>query len=81
MLILLDVVSAVPYVFCRNWALRNPAGTMLDSSLVNKLVASSGPIGLKIGHRCEFLPEIAHTKSQLPSYINLRYINLSPLAI
>ena len=26
------------YVFCRNWAFRNPAGTTLDSSLVNKKV-------------------------------------------
>ena len=28
-----------PYVFCRNWAVRNPAGTSLDSSLVIKQVA------------------------------------------
>ena len=27
------------YVFFRNWAVRNPAGTRLDSSLVNKQVA------------------------------------------
>ena len=25
-------------VFCRNWTVRNPAGTRLDSSLVNKQV-------------------------------------------
>ena len=30
----------INYVFCRNWAFRNPAGTRLDSSLVNKQVAS-----------------------------------------
>ena len=30
----------INYVFCRNWAVRNPAGTRLDSSsLVNKQVA------------------------------------------
>ena len=28
----------INYVFCRNWAVRNPAGTRLDSSLVNKQV-------------------------------------------
>ena len=28
----------INYVFCRNWAIRNPAGTRLDSSLVNKQV-------------------------------------------
>ena len=27
-----------PYVFCRNWAVRNPAGTRLDSNLVNKII-------------------------------------------
>ena len=27
------------YVFLRNWVVRNPAGTRLDSSLVNKQVA------------------------------------------
>ena len=27
------------YVFCRNWAVRNPAVTRLDSSLVTKQVA------------------------------------------
>ena len=26
------------YIFCRNWVVRNPAGTRLDSSLVNKQV-------------------------------------------
>ena len=29
--------------------------------------ASSGPIGLKIGQRCGFLPEITHNKFQLSS--------------
>ena len=30
----------INYVFCRNWAVRNPAGNRLDSSsLVNKQVA------------------------------------------
>ena len=28
----------INYVFCRNWAVRNPAGTRLDSSLVKKQV-------------------------------------------
>ena len=28
----------INYVFCRNWAVRNPAATRLDSSLVNKQV-------------------------------------------
>ena len=29
----------INYIFCRNWAVRNPAGTRLDSSsLVNKQV-------------------------------------------
>ena len=28
----------INYVFCRNWAVRNHAGTRLDSSLVNKQV-------------------------------------------
>ena len=32
--------------------------------------ASSGPIGLKIGQRCGFLLEIAHTKSHLSSFNN-----------
>ena len=32
----------INYVFCRNWAVRNPAGTRLDSSLVNKQVAFTG---------------------------------------
>ena len=31
----------INFVFCRNWAVRNPAGTRLDSSLVNKQVAPS----------------------------------------
>ena len=31
----------INYVFCRNWDVRNPAGTRLDSSLVNKQVAAS----------------------------------------
>ena len=32
----------INYVSCRNWAVRNPAGTRLDSSsLVNKQVAHS----------------------------------------
>ena len=32
----------INYVFCRNWAVRNPAGTRLDSSsLVNKQVVNS----------------------------------------
>ena len=31
----------INYVFCRNWAVRNPAGTRLDSSLVNKQVVHS----------------------------------------
>ena len=31
----------INYVFCRNWAVRNPAGTRLDSSsLVNKQVVA-----------------------------------------
>ena len=30
----------ITYVFCRNWAVRNPAGTRLDSSLVNKQVGN-----------------------------------------
>ena len=34
----------ISYVFCRNWAVRNPAGTRLDSSsLVNKQVAPNTP--------------------------------------
>ena len=32
----------INYVFCRNWAVRNPAGTTLDSSLVNKQVVVQG---------------------------------------
>ena len=28
----------INYVFCRNWAVRNPAGTRLESSLVTKQV-------------------------------------------
>ena len=32
----------INYVFCRNWAVRNPAGTRLDSSLVNKQVGGGG---------------------------------------
>ena len=31
----------INYVFCRNWAVRNPAGTRLDSSLVTKQVGFS----------------------------------------
>ena len=35
----------INYVFCRNWAVRNPAGTRLDSSsLVNKQVDRVGPV-------------------------------------
>ena len=30
----------INYVFCRNCAVRNPAGTRLDSSLINKQVGS-----------------------------------------
>ena len=31
----------IDYIFCRNWSVRKPAGTMVDSSiLVNKLVAA-----------------------------------------
>ena len=30
----------INHVFCRNWAVRKPAGTRLDSSLVNKQVES-----------------------------------------
>ena len=32
----------INYVFCRNWAVGNPAGTRLDSSLVNKQVGPKG---------------------------------------
>ena len=37
----------INYVFCRNWAVRNPAGTRLDSSLVNKQVETAGPADTK----------------------------------
>ena len=33
----------INYVFCRNWDVRNPAGTGLDSSLVNKQVELNPP--------------------------------------
>ena len=34
----------ITYVFCRKWAVRNPAGTRLDSSLVTKQVG--GPLNV-----------------------------------
>jgi hypothetical protein len=38
----------INYVFCRNWAVRNTAGTRLDSSsLVNKQVGWTGKLQLK----------------------------------
>ena len=33
----------INYTFCRYWAVRNPAGTRLDSSLVNKQVGLNRP--------------------------------------
>ena len=42
----------INYVFCRNWAVRNPAGTRLDSSLVNKQVEVPGASMPNILHLC-----------------------------
>ena len=48
----------INYVFCRNWAVRNPAGTRLDSSLVNKQV-ESGPAVWPAGPLCtELCPAV-----------------------
>ena len=38
----------INYVFCRNWAVRSPAGTRLDSSLVNKQVGYKTIYGANI---------------------------------
>ena len=44
----------INYVFCRNLAVRNPAGTRLDSSLVNKQVGQTpeANILINIGWSC-----------------------------
>ena len=48
----------INYVFCRNWAVRNPAGTRLDSSLVNKQVVVQYKI---VDYNCGYLNAIKNS--------------------
>ena len=56
----------INYVFCRNWAVRNPAGTRLDSSLVNKQVEYS-------------LVPLLHCPTSPLSYCHLSHLSLCPI--
>ena len=55
-----------------HYGLWHPANKM--TKITN--FACSGPIGLKIGQRCGFLPEITHTKFQLSSLNGSKVINM-----
>ena len=74
------------YVFCRNWAVTNPAGTRLDSSsLVNKQVArvlDTFPQSLSWHPPCElaehFMPWL-HLKSLLAQIFTYVFVMLSLL--
>ena len=51
----------INYVFCRNWAVRNPAVTRLDSSLVNKQVAECKQMVSIQEHLVYILQPTVHT--------------------
>ena len=74
--------SFTNYVSCRNWAVRKPAGTRLDSSLVNKQVVhslSQTLLQARFGTGCEQQLFIQYSLIHMYSLYSPWIISLCPL--
>ena len=74
----------INYVFWRNWAVRNPAGTRLDSSLVNKQLVypASSPGASRAPHKeeesCQDDPNPCHSEGGKVNTFVMLHLNMIP---